>query len=189
MSEEKTSWGAELWSILKVIIVSLAIVLPIRYFIAQPFIVRGASMEPNFEDREYLVIDELSYYFREPKRGEAVVFRFPENPRQFFIKRIIGLPGERVEIKNGEVRIFNADNPEGLFLEEVYLDPPGRATYPNVESDLGGGEYFVMGDNRGASSDSRFWGALPKELMVGRAVFRAWPITKFGVVADYEVEY
>ena len=170
-------------------LISAAVVLPIRYFIAQPFVVRGASMEPNFSDREYLVIDEVSYYFREPERGETIVFRYPRDPRQFFIKRIIGLPEERVDIKNGRVVIFSPAYPDGFTLQEQYLDPPDRMTGPDADINLGRAEYFVMGDNRDFSSDSRLWGALNQDLVVGRAVFRAWPFAKFGPVADYGVEY
>lgn len=179
----------EAWEITRVLLISLAIVLPIRYFIAQPFVVRGASMEPNFVDREYLVVDEVSYYLREPGRGEAIIFRYPRDPRQFFIKRIIGLPGERVKIEKGRVMIVNPAYPEGFTLQESYLAPPGRATHPDMEAALGAEEYFVLGDNRDFSSDSRLWGALPGDLIVGRAVFRAWPVVRFGQVADYAFEY
>lgn len=171
----------ELWEIAKVLLVSLAIVLPIRYFIVQPFIVRGASMEPNFEDREYLVIDELSYYLRTPERGEVIIFHYPLDPSQYFIKRIIGLPGEHVEIQSGRVRISNTEFPRGFTLEEPYLHPPDRPTHPDVIAALGAGEYFVMGDNRDFSSDSRMWGLLEKKFIVGRTFFRAWPLARFGV--------
>lgn len=185
--EEKLSggWGRELWEITKVLIISLAIVLPTRYFIAQPFIVRGASMEPNFENREYLIIDEVSYYFREPQRGEAIVFRYPQDPRQFFIKRIIGLPGERVEIRAGRVAIFNQSNAGGLILGEDYLSPADRLTYPDIEAVLDNDEYFVLGDNRDQSSDSRVWGPLPRKFIVGRVIFRAWPVTRLGLISGY----
>lgn len=173
----------EIGEILRVLLISAAIILPIRYFIAQPFVVRGASMEPSFEDREYLIIDEASYYVRSPRRGETVVFRYPRDPRQFFIKRIIGLPGERVKIQKGNVMIFNAEYPAGFTLQEPYLDPPGLSTRPDMETTLGDGQYFVMGDNRDFSSDSRLWGALPRDFLVGRAVFRAWPVTRAGSVS------
>lgn len=173
---------AEVWDIAKVLLISAAVVLPIRYFVAQPFIVRGASMEPNFEDREYLVIDEISYYFREPKREEPIVFHYPKDPRQFFIKRIIGLPGERVSIQKGKVMIANAAYPEGFTLDEVYLNPPGRLTRPDAAITLGPQEYFMLGDNRDFSSDSRIWGALERKFMVGRVVFRAWPVARFGLI-------
>ncbi|QQG44992.1 MAG: signal peptidase I [Candidatus Sungiibacteriota bacterium] len=182
-------WGREILEIIKVLVISLAIVLPIRYYIAQPFIVRGASMEPNFHDKEYLIVDEVSYLLQEPKRGEAIVFRYPLGPRQFFIKRIIGLPGEGVDIKNGRVRVINNAYPEGFVLEEPYLTPPGRATRPDLRIKLAQGEYFVMGDNRDFSSDSRVWGTLNKKFIVGRALFRALPVTSLGFVANYAVDY
>ncbi len=182
-------WGGELWEIIKVLLVSVAIVLPIRYFIAQPFIVRGASMEPNFENSEYLVIDEVSYYFRGPQRGEAIVFRYPRDPRQFFIKRVVGLPGEEIKIQEGRIRVYNPSYPEGFTLVEPYLDPPQRATNPDVSAKLGEGEFFVLGDNRDFSSDSRIWGSLPKNLVVGRVFFRVWPFAKLGMVPNYSVEY
>ena len=174
---------------IRVLLISAAIIIPIRYFIAQPFVVRGASMEPSFEDREYLIVDEVSYYFRAPARGEAIVFRYPRDPRQFFIKRIIGLPGERVEIKGGRVTVLNSEYPDGFILQEEYLEPPGRATHPDMKIALDEDGYFVLGDNRDFSSDSRLWGALPDELLVGRVVFRAWPPGRLGIVADYAFEY
>src|SRR3989344_2226810 len=176
------SWSSELWEIVKVLLVSLAIVLPIRYFIAQPFIVRGASMEPNFENSEYLVIDEASYYFRKPERGEVIVFRYPRDPRQFFIKRIIGLPGETVEIKGGRISIFNPSHSEGFLLQETYLNPPNRPTHPDVKVMLAERQYFVLGDNRGFSSDSRVWGTLSREFIVGRGRFRGWAPAAVGLV-------
>lgn len=174
--------GYELWDIMKVLFISLAIVLPIRYFLVQPFIVRGASMEPTFEDSEYLIVDEFSYYVRQPGRGEVVVFRYPHDPHQFFIKRIIGLPGEEVDIKSGRVTITNAQHPSGFTVDEPYLDPPNRATYPDVHRKLGIDEYFVLGDNRDFSSDSRIWGLLSKKLITGRTLFRVWPPKRFGPV-------
>ena len=182
------SWPREIWEVVKVLILSLVIVLPIRYFIVQPFIVRGASMEPNFSDREYLVVDEISYFLRAPKRGEAVIFRYPRDPRQFFIKRIIGLPDERVEIKSGKIKIFNSVYPEGFTLEESYL-LSGLGTHPDVVSALGPGEYFVLGDNRNFSSDSRFWGELDRKFLIGRVIFRAWPLNQFGMVSNFGTDY
>lgn len=182
-------WSKEVWEIFKVILISMAIVLPVRYFIVQPFIVRGASMEPAFDDREYLIVDELSYFLREPKRGEVIVFRYPRDPRQFFIKRIVGLPGEEIEIKNGRIKIHNTSYPDGFILEEAYLEPPDRTTNPDFITTLGGGDYFVLGDNRDFSSDSRVWGVLKRDFIVGRVLFRAWPVTRFGVIPDYSFSY
>ena len=177
------NWLAEIKELVKVLLVSLAIVLPVRYFIVQPFIVRGASMEPNFYDRDYLVVDELSYAFREPARGEVVIFRYPQDPRQFFIKRIIGLPNEQVEIKSGQVKIINLSQPQGFVLAEPYLNNLGLAAGPDAVAVLGQQEYFVLGDNRAASSDSRFWGALTRKFLIGRAGFRAWPFSQFGIIS------
>lgn len=166
---------------LRLALVAAAVALPIRYFVAQPFIVRGASMEPNFIHGEYLVIDELSYFFREPERGEVIVFRYPLDRREYFIKRIIGLPGETVEVGPAGVVIRDAAHPDGLALEEPYLAgaPILRGA---TRFTLGPGEYAVLGDNRPASSDSRNWGALERRLITGRAVLRAWPIGRAGVL-------
>ena len=109
---------AFIWETLKVVAISLAIILPIRYFLVQPFFVKGASMEPTFEDGNYILIDEITYRFSNPERGEVVVFRFPEDKSQFFIKRIIGMPEETVEIKNNKVIIYNKNNPAGSVLDE-----------------------------------------------------------------------
>ncbi len=162
------------FEILEIVIIALAIIIPIRYFLVQPFFVRGQSMEPTFHDGDYLVVDEITYRFREPQRGEVVVFRFPGNPADFYIKRIIGLPGEIVEIKAGKIRIYNSDYPSGFLLEEPYL-PRNLKTEGNVRTQLGDNEYFVLGDNRGASYDSRKWGTVQRRNIIGRVWLRAWP--------------
>jgi len=187
LNAQKTNWKAEILDIVKVFIISLVIVVPIRYFIVQPFIVRGASMEPNFKNRDYLIVDEVSYRFREPQRGEAIIFRYPRDPKQYFIKRIIGLPGETVEIKNGKIKIFSPDRPDGHILEEPYLN--SYNLYPALTTNLNKNQYFVLGDNRNFSYDSRGWGPLDRKFIIGKAVFRAWPVTKFGFVAHYALNY
>lgn len=167
-----------LWEIAKIVVLALLIILPIRYFIAQPFFVKGASMEPSFEDGDYLIINEISYRFTEPKRGETVVFRFPEDPKQFFIKRIIALPNETIEIKNNKITIYNAYNPTGFILEESqYLDP-NQTTEGKLGTKLDENEYFVLGDNRIHSSDSRRWGPLNRNFIIGKTFIRAWPFDK-----------
>lgn len=172
------------WELIKTFLIAMAIIIPIRYFLVQPFFVRGASMEPTFEDGEYLLIDQLSYRFREPRRGEVIVFHYPNDPSQFFIKRIIGLPGDLVTIQDGQVVIQNGEFSNGAVLDESeYLDPNVR-TGGQTETQLGENEFFVLGDNRPASSDSRSWGLLPRENIVGRTWIRAFPlgrITVFGV--------
>ena len=168
---------AFVWETTKVVVISLAIILPIRYYLVQPFFVKGASMEPNFEDGDYLLVDELSYRFRDVKRGEVVIFRYPQQPSQFFIKRVIGLPGETVKIKGDKVVVFNSDNTEGLELTESYLSPEQK-TIGEMTTKLDDNEYFVLGDNRLQSSDSRRWGPVNRTLITGRAFLRPWPFTR-----------
>jgi len=159
------------WEILKIVIIALVIVIPIRYFLFQPFIVKGQSMEPNFENSNYLIVDELSYRFRDPQRGEVVVFRYPRNISQRFIKRIIGLPGEKIEIEAGVVMV------NGKILDESKYLLLGVQTSGDIQISLDENEYFVLGDNRISSFDSRQWGTLPRKNIIGRVYFRAWPIT------------
>jgi signal peptidase I len=163
--------------ILQTVILALLIVLPIRLFIFQPFIVKGQSMEPNFEDGDYLIIDEITYRFREPKRGEVVVFKNPLNERQRFIKRIVGLPGEKIEISNGKIFISNG---ERKILTEHYLN--FSFTSGDVQITLGKDEYFVLGDNRQFSLDSRRFGPIKKKEIVGRVFLRLWPIYSFAKI-------
>ncbi len=164
-----------IWEITKIVVISLAIIIPVRYFLIQPFFVRGASMQPNFNTGQYLIIDEISYRFHEPERGDVIVFKYPADPSQYYIKRIIGLPLEKVEIKKGQIFIYNIENPEGIPLDESsYLS--GIVTTPgNITAELGEEEYFVLGDNRHQSSDSRQWGKLPEGNIIGQVWIRAWP--------------
>ena len=153
------------------VIISILVIVPIRAWVAQPFIVRGASMEPTFHDSEYLIIDEITYELRKPERGEVIVFRFPEDTTKFFIKRVIGLPGETIEIRDNKV--FLITDGEEKELKESYLSEP--LTAPGSITRLGEKEYLVLGDNRLFSSDSRRWGALQENLIIGRAWLRLWP--------------
>lgn len=170
-----------IWEIVKIIVVALVIVVPVRYFLFQPFVVKGQSMEPNFENGDYLIVDEISYRIKNPERGEVIVFKYPYLPSQRYIKRIIGLPGETVEIKDGKVAIFNQKG-EQILTEKNYL-PSSTQTLGNIRVSLEQNEYFVLGDNRAASSDSRAWGTLPKEDIIGRVLLRAWP---FAALAKFE---
>jgi len=164
-----------IWEITKIVVISLAIIIPIRYYLVQPFFVRGASMNPTFNNGQYLVINEIGYRFEEPDRGEVIVFRYPIDPSQYYIKRIIGLPGEVIEIKDGYVSIYNQEFPEGKVLDESIYLPEGRITVGQIHLKLDENEYFVLGDNRQASSDSRQWGKLPGDNIIGRVWLRAWP--------------
>jgi len=174
-----------IWEIAKVVAISLAIILPVRYFLIQPFYVKGASMEPNFFDHEYLIIDEISYRFAPPVRGQVVVFRYPLNPQEYFIKRVIGLPGEKAQIKDGRVWIYNDEQPEGFVLNENYL-PEDLMTFSLAgnegrQIELGPDEYFVLGDNRNASKDSRSFGPVNKSYITGKVLFRGWPLDRVTV--------
>ena len=169
-----------LWDLVKVAVVALVLAGLVRYFLIQPFFVEGASMEPNFENGEYLLVDELSYYFRNIERGEVVVFHYPLDTSKYYIKRIIGVPGETIEIKNGKVTIYNNERPNGFLVSENYL-PANLITDGNVRKKLNKNEYFVLGDNRASSSDSRRWGTLPKSDIVGRVWVRAWPFNKTAI--------
>lgn len=157
-------------------IIAILIVIPIRMFIAQPFIVSGASMDDTFHSGEYLIVDQVSYYFALPARGDVVVFRYPKDPSKFFIKRVIGLPGDTITIENAQVIIENEEHPEGFILDEPYIKSMDSA--PVMTETLGNREYFVMGDNRNRSSDSRSWGVLQEERIVGRAFIRLFPPSK-----------
>jgi signal peptidase I len=164
--------------VIQIVIISAAIIIPIRYFLIQPFYVKGASMEPNFYDHEYLIIDELSYRLRDPLRGEIVVFRYPRDPSQFFIKRVVGLPGETVEISGGQVIIYNEEFPNGQALEEEYID--GVLTQGKKKVTLGSDEYYLLGDNRDESLDSRMFGGVARSLIVGRVWVRGLPLSRVG---------
>lgn len=166
-----------LWAFVEnVLYIAAAIILAvlIQSFVIRPFIVSGASMDPNIENGQYLLIDEISYRIHAPQRGDVIVFRAPPEPSKYYIKRIIGLPGETVQITGGRVTIFNTAYPKGILLDESYLTHHQSDTLTTKVPD---GEYFVMGDNRAASYDSRGWGTLPEKEIRGRALLRLLPIT------------
>ena len=170
---------------IKVVIISLIVIVGIRSFVMQPFFVSGKSMEPNFHDGDYLIVDELSYRFGEPKRGDVIIFHYPNNPREFYIKRIIALPGEKVEIMDNIITIYNAEDPSGFDLDEAYIPSETQIT-GNYVKELKNDEYYVLGDNRTASADSRVWGVLEEHYIVGRAWIRAWPFGDFSVFEGVE---
>lgn len=183
---EETSTGSFLLEIIKFTVISILIVAPIRFFIAQPFIVRGESMDPTYSDGQYLIIDELTYRRKVPARGDVIVFKYPKDPSKYFIKRIIGLPNETVEIKNGIPSISSLENPKGKILSEPYLKDLSFETV--LSQKLGPDEYFVMGDNRSNSLDSRIWGPLPKENITGRVLVRLFPFQSAGLFPGKQTE-
>lgn len=167
------------FEIFKIFVIASVIVLPIRYFLFQPFIVKGESMVPSFQPGDYLIVDEISYRFSEPQRGDVVVFKYPKDKSQKFIKRIIGLPGETIEIKDDKITVRSGDNEK--LLEEDYLsDSP--IIYGTLNFNLGEDEYFVLGDNRGFSYDSRVWGSVSSENIIGKALLRLFPITSISKI-------
>lgn len=175
---EKTEGNKEnsFLEIVRFALIALIIVLPVRWFVAQPFIVSGASMEDTFHNNEYLVVDRISYRFHEPQRGDVIIFRYPNDPSKFFIKRIIALPNETINLSGTSVEIINSENPEGFSLNENYAQLGSGSRAQSVT--LGEEEYFVMGDNRDHSSDSRVWGLLSRDEIVGRAFLRLLPPQK-----------
>ncbi|MEK7625101.1 MAG: signal peptidase I [Patescibacteria group bacterium] len=170
--------GAFLFELIKVIVMAGVTIALIRYFLFKPFYVKGASMEPNFMDHEYLIIDELSYRLRLPERGEVIVFKYPNNKQEYFLKRIIGLPGERVKVADGHVTIYNNAHPEGVVVSEGYLPDELITAGDNQTVTLGVEDYFVLGDNRPNSFDSRRFGSIKKDLIVGKVFIRGWPLSR-----------
>lgn len=166
---------ASLLEVGEIALIALGAVFVVRHFLVQPFLVSGASMAPNFHNGDYLMVDELTYRVRDPERGEVVVFRYPNDRSTFYIKRIIGLPGERIVLADGKITI------NGGKISETYL-PNGMSTQGSADMVLGSGEYFVMGDNRPYSFDSRTWGVLPREDIIGIARMRLWPVQNFAVL-------
>lgn len=175
------SFFSFVWETVKIAIIALVIVVPIRYFLFQPFFVKGQSMEPSFENGDYLIVDEITYRLRPPQRGEVIVFKYPNNTSQRYIKRIIGLPGETVEIKDGKIIIFNQKG-EQVLKESDYLSQ-SVYTAGAIMTTLNENEYFVLGDNRFVSSDSRRWGTLPRNDIIGRVLLRAWPFAALSKIA------
>ncbi|MEK7575304.1 MAG: signal peptidase I [Patescibacteria group bacterium] len=171
--EKKESW----WDIIRFALITAAIVLPIRFFIVQPFMVSGPSMEPTFNNNDYLLVDEISYRFEKPKRGEVVIFRRADE-KKYLIKRIIGLPGETVELSLNTVTIKNAEHPDGFVIDQTFLTNTQSESPKTII--LKGTQYFVLGDNRPVSFDSRGWGPLESKEIVGRPFVRLFPFTALG---------
>ena len=189
--------GSLLMEMVKVFLLAVVVIIPVRVFLFQPFFVQGSSMEPNFQDGQYLVISEFGYKqtnvglsgrfhftvdsFKNIERQDVAVFHNPQNPEQFFIKRVIGLPGEAVEIRQGKVIIYNAIHPDGFVLDESAYLGASTFTQDTPRTTLAEDAYFVMGDNRMFSYDSRSIGPVKKDKIVGRVLMRAWPVERFSM--------
>jgi len=185
--QDKESVWYQVFDLVRFVAICLAIVIPVRIFIAQPFIVEGESMTPTFQDKNYLIVDQLSYRLSDPQRGDVIVFKYPDNPKRFFIKRIIGTPGDTISFDGKVISITNEEYPEGLVLDEPYI---AREVFHSETTTLGEEQYYVMGDNRSNSSDSRSWGPLDESFITGRAWLRLWPLSKInGHPGDHRGEY
>lgn len=184
MDDEKNLFlriGDFLGDLVETVVVALAIFVLVYFFLVQPHQVTGNSMLPNFENGEYLLTEKVSYRFSSPKRGDVVVFKAPRDQKKDFIKRVIGLPGEQIKIAGGEVFVNEQR------ISEPYLTPdtvtlPRSFVGENEEILVPLDEYFVLGDNRDHSSDSREWGTVPKNLIIGKAWFVYWPITRLSFI-------
>ncbi|MBP9803085.1 MAG: signal peptidase I [Candidatus Pacebacteria bacterium] len=170
----KTTKKESFWETIRFILLAIIIVVPVRIFIAQPFVVSGSSMYPTFHNGDYLIVDELSYRLGDIERNDVVIFRYPLAPSKYFIKRVIGLPNEIIEVNDTEIKITNKKTNETITLDEPFIKNKAGGIITTYE--LGPDEYFVMGDNRGASSDSRYWGPVKKDFMVGQAYLRLLPL-------------
>jgi signal peptidase I len=174
-SEKK---GSTFGEFLRYAIIAMLIVVPFRIYIAQPYIVSGSSMDPTFKDGDYLIVDQLSKRFSLPERNSVLIIKYPLNTKKFFIKRLIAFPNEQVSIKDGVVTVINEQNPEGVVIDSSFVAFEKK---DNFYLELGENEFFVMGDNRAGSSDSRIWGPLPKENIVGKPILRLLPVNNISI--------
>jgi signal peptidase I len=176
LEEDESPLSLLVWIISIVIVVKI-----IQAFIIQPFIVDGGSMLPTYHTKDFLIVDKLSYAVGEPHRGDIMIFKLYENKNnpyegKHLIKRLIGLPGERVVVQNGVTTIYNKENPEGFTLDESYVE--FKEYRKNVDLTLDENHYFMMGDNRAQSYDSRDWGPLNSANIKGQVLFRVYPFSK-----------
>jgi signal peptidase I len=185
---------ASLLEVIEIAAIAIVSVIIVRVYLVQPFLVSGSSMVPTFQDGNYVLVDEFTYRIHQPQRGDVVVFHDPQDWSTYFIKRIVGLPGEKVIINNNEITVFNTANPNGLVLDESYL-PSGTIVSPNTcdggqfVSDictytLSSSTYLALGDNRAESYDSRSWGPLPLKNIVGLVRIRLWPLNEITAFTD-----
>jgi signal peptidase I len=181
---EKFSFFEFIWDLLKTAIIVVVVAFAVKFFLLQPYIVDGNSMLPNFENEECLLVEKVSYRFKSPKRGDVIVFHPPGQNSINYIKRIVGLPNERIEILENKIKIYNDKYPDGIFLDESYI--PSSYLTVSEKSDglytVGNNEYFVLGDNREHSSDSREWGNLPETNILGKAWLEIFPFKNFDLV-------
>lgn len=181
MDNPVTVIGRFFMDIVEVVVISLSIFIVVYLFLMQPHQVKGSSMVPTFVDGEYLMTDKVTYKRREPKRGEVIVFKAPLNESIDFIKRIIGVPGDRLMVSNNKVYL-NGQQLDEPYLPAEYVTLPGQFMREGIEIVVPPNSIVALGDNRSHSSDSREWGPVPFENIIGRGLFRYWPPGKFWFV-------
>jgi signal peptidase I len=182
--------GSFFLDLVETVVMAMAVFVIIYLFLFQPHQVKGSSMLPNFHDGEYILTDKISYRLKEPQRGDVVVFRAPRNEEYDYIKRIVGLPSDTLKIKNGKIFVNNTPFNES-YLSSDHITLPGKFYKEGETFAIPKDQYFVLGDNRSHSSDSREWGLVPKENIVGKAWLRYWPTNRFGVIPEvaFQVTY
>lgn len=168
--------------IVKLVIIAAIIVWPIHRFVFQPFYVVGPSMEPSFYDKEYLIVGKTVYYYKDPERGDVVIFRSPRGQKDYLIKRVIALSEERIRISKGKIHIYNNQFPQGIVLDESQYLSAGTITRGDIDITLAKNSYYVLGDNRNASLDSRTFGPVNEEYIIGKTWFRGWPFDAIGII-------
>ncbi len=191
-ARKKSSWKDIAKEVIVFAFIAFGVVLPFRLFIAEPYVVDGKSMDPTFATGDYLIVDKLSYEIGKPERNSVVVFKYPNDPSKSFIKRIIGLPGETVVMKDNVLTIINTENPKGFIMDQSYVtnicQNKMNACINSFQKILAENEYFVMGDNRMESFDSRYWGPLNKKYLLGKPILRLLPISKIGIWPGADVK-
>lgn len=185
-NSQRGSIGSFVLDFIQSIVLALAVFVLVYLFVAQPNEVTGSSMYPNFVDGEMLLTEKITYYFREPQRGDVVIFKAPKSEPCSansceFIKRIIAIPGDRVRIKDGQVYL-NGSLLDQFFLPEGVVSKEGSYAKEGVENIIPEGQYLCFGDNREHSRDGREFGVIDKSLIVGKAFFKYWPINSIGVI-------
>ncbi len=176
--QKKPYWKGFIREILEIAFLVIFVLLPIRFFVVQPFVVVGTSMYPTFSNGDYLIIDEISYRFEKPQRGDVIVLRPPVDLSEHYIKRIVGLPGETITVVGNKVTIVNKEHPQGFVLSEPYVSSERDGT---TSMTLGPNQYFVMGDNREVSSDSRVWGEEDGSEITGKVMLRLFPLNEISL--------
>jgi signal peptidase I len=170
--------------IIQTLLLAAAVFLVIYVFLFRPFQVNGNSMHPNYYDREYILTNIIALHFEDPKLGDVIVFKSPENPDKDFIKRVIGTPGDTILVKNGNVYLNGKQLDESSYLNSSIKTNSGLFIKEGTEIKASNDQYFVLGDNRSNSSDSREWGFVSKESIIGKSFFVYWPPQSIGFVSN-----